>query len=230
MNVEAFMIQAGIRGFNAAASTLFPPHPLILVYNNTYTNFVDGGISMITLVELTCEQCGTTFSRRKTEHTRNIRKGRRVFCSKNCTGKVTIANIPEDKRNTYDISQHSDNGRDEYTLFRYHMKKIKQHAKKRSGTSSVVEITLQDLKIQWEKQGGVCPYTGWLLITKVHPGRGQSTQKVANIASVDRIDSSKGYIVGNIQFVAFIANVAKHDFHEDELIKFCKAVAAHKID
>ncbi len=181
---------------------------------------------MITVVQLICEECGKGFERKNSEHNRNMRKGRRVFCSKSCTGKVVVfENIPEDKRNSYDISKHAGDNRDQYTQFRYHMKKIKAHAKKRQGPASIVEITLDDLKQQWELQKGICPYTGWLLVNREHPNQRMKEQKTPGMASVDRIDSSKGYTKDNIQFVAYIANVAKHDFHEDELIKFCKAVA-----
>jgi hypothetical protein len=41
---------------------------------------------------------------------------------------------------------------------------------------------------------------------------------------LDRIDSSKGYIFGNVQFVSLMANYAKRDFLEEELLRFCEAV------
>jgi hypothetical protein len=44
-------------------------------------------------------------------------------------------------------------------------------------------------------------------------------------ASVDRIDSSKGYTKDNIQFVCFMANIAKNKFSCDELINFCNLVS-----
>lgn len=44
-------------------------------------------------------------------------------------------------------------------------------------------------------------------------------------ASLDRIDSLKGYIKGNIQFVSVAANFAKSDFSEKEFLEFCEAVA-----
>jgi len=184
---------------------------------------------MIKEVELVCEMCKKSFYRRATEHSRNIKKGRRVFCGRSCQGKGLIDNIPKEYAGAYDISVHASNQRDEFTPFRYHMKNIVQHAEKRgSGPGSIVEITLADLKEQWEKQDGVCPYTGWKLVNTQMAARNSKVPKTPDRASVDRIDSSKGYIKGNIQFIAFMANVAKHDFHEDELIRFCKAVAQNK--
>jgi hypothetical protein len=46
-----------------------------------------------------------------------------------------------------------------------------------------------------------------------------------NQASVDRTDSSKGYVTDNIQFVSLIANYAKSSFDVQQLFEFCKAVA-----
>lgn len=44
-------------------------------------------------------------------------------------------------------------------------------------------------------------------------------------ASLDRIDSAKGYTKGNIQWVHKTINQMKMDFSQDEFIYFCKAVA-----
>ena len=48
-----------------------------------------------------------------------------------------------------------------------------------------------------------------------------------NDASLDRIDSSKGYIKGNVQWVTKQANVSKHIMSMEELYKFCKKVLKH---
>lgn len=44
-------------------------------------------------------------------------------------------------------------------------------------------------------------------------------------ASLDRIDSSKGYIEGNIQWVHTKINIMKNKFDQTEFIDFCKSVA-----
>ena len=44
-------------------------------------------------------------------------------------------------------------------------------------------------------------------------------------ASLDRIDSSKGYIEGNVQWVHRNINTMKWDFTQEEFIKYCKLVA-----
>ena len=43
--------------------------------------------------------------------------------------------------------------------------------------------------------------------------------------SIDRIDSSKGYVKGNIQLVTAKTNVAKGNMSNDEFTNYCKKVA-----
>tara|TARA_X000000950_G_scaffold234904_1_gene285076 strand:+ start:286 stop:492 length:207 start_codon:yes stop_codon:yes gene_type:complete len=43
-------------------------------------------------------------------------------------------------------------------------------------------------------------------------------------ASLDRVNSSKGYVKDNVRFIAVIANYCKHSFSDDEVKLFCKAV------
>jgi len=49
-----------------------------------------------------------------------------------------------------------------------------------------------------------------------------------NTASIDRIDSSKGYIEGNVQWVHVKINYMKQSISQEEFIQFCKLVALNK--
>lgn len=46
-----------------------------------------------------------------------------------------------------------------------------------------------------------------------------------NTASLDRIDSSKGYVEGNVQWVHKMINMSKQQYSQEEFIDICKAVA-----
>ncbi len=46
-------------------------------------------------------------------------------------------------------------------------------------------------------------------------------------ASLDRIDSSKGYIEGNVQWVTYQANLSKHVMTMEQLYEFCRKVLNH---
>lgn len=48
--------------------------------------------------------------------------------------------------------------------------------------------------------------------------------------SLDRIDSSLGYINGNVQWVSRKANIFKGEMTKDELLDFCKAIIKYNID
>ena len=71
-----------------------------------------------------------------------------------------------------------------------------------------VNITIEDLKNQWDEQNGVCVFSGVKLelssYTKIEKDPIFS-------ASLDRIDSSKGYITGNIRWVSRTVNWMKNN-------------------
>ena len=100
---------------------------------------------------------------------------------------------------------------------------------------AAVNISLEDLKLQWEKQHGICPYTGWaMILPRCSVGfrepdeptsRGNTTPRSVKNASLDRIDSSIPYTTNNIEWVSVIANYAKRTFTRAQVIEFCKAVA-----
>ena len=92
-------------------------------------------------------------------------------------------------------------------------KSICARAKQREKDFSISPKDIYDL---WEKQKGQCAYTKLpLLITANQP----------NTVSLDRVDSSKGYCVGNIQLVCAVINRMKRDYTEDQFIRLCHLVA-----
>ncbi len=115
--------------------------------------------------------------------------------------------------------------RDEYSPFRQHFKLARRRMKTHGRECG---ITLEYLKKLWEKQGGRCAYAGWELDNPETTNDWNHSQLHPRKASLDRIDSSVGYVPGNVQFVSLIANFAKRDFKEEELLEFCQAVAEYR--
>lgn len=79
-------------------------------------------------------------------------------------------------------------------------------------------ISLDALELLWGTQGGKCALTGWPMTMELANG------VVPTNCSLDRIDSSVGYVVGNVQLVCRAANVAKNDLTVAEFAKLCRAV------
>ena len=46
-------------------------------------------------------------------------------------------------------------------------------------------------------------------------------------ASLDRIDSARGYVIGNVQWVHKDVNLMKSDFDQQRFVEICRAVATH---
>ena len=82
-------------------------------------------------------------------------------------------------------------------------------------------IKPKDLEKQLKKQNYKCRFTGLPLSFASHKNPGSVK------ASIDRIDSSKGYIKGNIQWVAAITNLMKQSLSDAEFISWCKLISQH---
>jgi hypothetical protein len=69
------------------------------------------------------------------------------------------------------------------------------------------------------KQGRKCALSGINInFPKVHKDRNYN-------ASIDRIDSSLGYVVGNVQWVDKDVNMMKRTYNNEYFIKMCKLIA-----
>lgn len=67
----------------------------------------------------------------------------------------------------------------------------------------------------FESFNGKCALSGWDIdISYTNP-----------TASLDRIDSSCGYEVGNIQWVHTMVNMSKNKYDESRFIEMCIAIA-----
>jgi len=69
----------------------------------------------------------------------------------------------------------------------------------------------------WEEQGGLCYYTG-LPMTRTPDDRNNSV-------SLDRVDSTKGYVRGNIVLCRSAINFMKRHHGLNHFVELCKQVA-----
>jgi hypothetical protein len=101
------------------------------------------------------------------------------------------------------------------------LKSIQHNARRKNRE---VSVSLQYLWELYLKQDKKCALTG------VYLGEYVSHYKLGGnlpLASVDRIDSSLGYIEGNVQWVHKDINTLKTDFPQDRFIELCKMVAEY---
>lgn len=79
------------------------------------------------------------------------------------------------------------------------------------------ELTIEDIWNLYEEQEGVCALSGVPI--------GWSVKGLTATASIDRIDSSEGYILENVQLVHKDINFMKQQFDQEYFINMCKAVS-----
>lgn len=99
------------------------------------------------------------------------------------------------------------------------------NAIKKGASSRNIEfnITIQDIWDQYIKQNRKCFYTGTEIIFERKPLRNRGL--INQTASIDRIDSTKGYTKDNIHIVHKSINVMKSSLSSDDFIQLCNIVA-----
>ena len=84
------------------------------------------------------------------------------------------------------------------------------------------DIDLDHVKCLWHKQEGRCALSGVFMTW--HGGEGRQDLNI----SIDRKNSDKGYIIGNVQLVTQRINTMKHTLGESEFYWWCKNVVHNK--
>lgn len=79
-------------------------------------------------------------------------------------------------------------------------------------------ITIEDAWAAYVRQDGRCALSGEPLVL-----RGDIT------ASLDRVDSKRGYTLDNIQWVHKVLNHMKMSIDQDDFVAWCRRVAAHHL-
>ncbi len=171
-------------------------------------------------IEIKCNHCGKTVLKPAGEYNRRIKLNKtKFYCNNKCSSSVpeVVEKLISNKSN-YNISNHSSNRRDNFSDFRWYMKTMRM----RTGKVDKFDIDLQYLKDLWESQKGICPFTKEPITLRTHTNCKEKI--LPYTASIDRIDCSKGYIKGNIRFISLIANFARNNFTDEDVIDFCKKV------
>lgn len=100
-----------------------------------------------------------------------------------------------------------------------HWHRIKRNAKRRGFG---VGISIEYCWGLFEKQKAKCALTGMNICFS------SRVKNYDGTASLDRIDSSKGYVLDNVQWVHKDINKMKWDTSDEDFIKNCEAVIAYR--
>jgi hypothetical protein len=185
-------------------------------------------------VNYPCDFCGVLISLTESElkYRLSRNKSKMTFCSVSCTAqkltdkeelrlrglKGSKALSPEQKR--YINIQRKLKNLDEFSPFRLFL-----NGSRKKGHRQYENLTLQYLKDVWDSQKGICALTGVpmeIRATTLEVKKRPRTPLWG--ASLDRIDSSKEYAQGNVQFVCKGANLMKNNHTNDEALKFVKMI------
>lgn len=87
------------------------------------------------------------------------------------------------------------------------------------------ELSPEYLERIWKEQDGRCALSGTELNIQKSFSKKENRNK--HTASLDRIDSNKGYVEGNVQWVLKDVNYMKLDMTQTKFISLCKQIAAY---
>lgn len=178
------------------------------------------------LITLNCDYCGCSYEKPLSEYNRNQQFNRHSFCSRSCAMKFLNKNRTQamkDYSNSEKNKQFLLNLNNTYyikhpeKIFSYFLRNCRKRYKE-------CTLTLSDLQEQWNKQNGICPYSGIKLNIPTYK---KNHNNPIYTASIDRIDSSKGYIPSNIQFVSTCINYMKNTMSDSDTRLMCKCIAEH---
>lgn len=84
-----------------------------------------------------------------------------------------------------------------------------------------VEISLQQLRDLWSQQAGLCA------VTQIRMTWGNGRIESTSL-SIDRMDSTNGYVVGNVRLVCHSVNCFRGRMSDDEMHDMAHAIIRHR--
>lgn len=169
-----------------------------------------------------CCVCSLKKDINTSEYNRKIRLGSPFYCSNKCAisrnQNVREAALRYSK--SAECAQHlkqlrDDRPADPFAYFLHVAKQRKRHD---------FDLTAKYLSSVFEQQKGLCALTYLPLVLPVGT-RGFVDKGQFNAASLDRIDSSKGYVVGNVQFLCVGVNYMKNNWTDEYLRDWLKQIS-----
>lgn len=173
---------------------------------------------------VTCAGCGISFEKSNGELKRRLAKGRPLYCTKKCAADSGLKYNLGDYFGKGDLANFKGKlgrGLDDLSPFRFFLNRALYRCKKKGYET---DLDVEYLQAIWEAQKGICPLSGVEMELPIGTAGWEDATSRPTKGSIDRIDSSKGYLKGNVRFVSLIANYAKSIWSDAEVLDFCQAV------
>ena len=173
-----------------------------------------------------CEVCGKSYEISTGEFNRKIKRGTSFFCSLSCAGTKPRHNPhSSSQKNKEHLRSISGNQQDELSPFRELAKRarLRSKSKRHQDRGLTCTITPAYLKEVWEEQEGKCAWTKLPLVLPLTT-RKEDRSNPNLLASLDRKDSSLGYVEGNVQFVCVPLNLAKREGDDATIINLIQLI------
>lgn len=174
---------------------------------------------MPSTIDMFCSHCQKEFKYLKKEHVRRVKAEKtKFYCSRACSIRMNNQNITSERRarlvkNFGDITGNTFGKKGRFV----------QYLRKAKGRLRDFNLTDEYLETIWT---GRCALSGIPIQLKEGIKRGRSMTMTS--ASLDRKDSSKGYLKENVQFVAYGINLAKNSFSDDDVKQFLSKIRHKK--
>lgn len=186
----------------------------------------------MTNIHLHCPACDTAFEKPKKEHTRQLKRNADYvfYCSLRCAGRINVKSLPRDWNFSeagvkHRIEAHakavliSTKYTEEQKPFAKYLRKCRNRTQKKKW---VCDLTLEYLMELWMEQNGRCSLSGIPLL------HSHETSNINRMASLDRKDSAKPYVQGNVQFIICTLNYAKNDRGDDSIRELISLLTDHR--
>lgn len=167
-----------------------------------YMDQIEGLVRNRKAKNVTCVVCGKVFLKEVYEILKSERLGTSHCCSLKCVSRRSA------------LVKHG-----ESVGFGFYSNMARKRARKVNLDYDLDPLYLKEL---FESQNGECAVTQIPLV--LNRSGFNKKDKRMDYASLDRIDSSKGYIKGNVQFVCLGINYMKNTFSSQEVLDFLKKI------
>jgi hypothetical protein len=87
------------------------------------------------------------------------------------------------------------------------------------------DVTIEYLQSILDGQSGNCYYSGVQMVVPFNKGRRRFFKKNLRLATLERLDSDKGYITGNVAFCCHALNLGKSDWPESDFVSFLDEIS-----